>query len=322
MSVEKQPQDKSVEATEALTNNLPNGCVIGELHAAPQGQWMAVQVNCTDKGFVQVMHAASGQIRSIGANLGQDSFFLDWMPSGNEVILKVDTVGTPRIYRVNLANDKAESLPVPATTYDVAISPNGKRMIYSLTRGLGYGGETWIAGTNGQNAKRVLVDPTHITAFARWSPSGNQIAYIVMPDSNIPFTVGDLWIMDAVGNNSVLLGEVDTGHGYPPVWSPDGSQIAFVGRENRNDKKADHLADRLISNIYTVNVKDRTVSAVTQFTDALTESPVWSPDGELLAFSTNAGGSAGVWVFGAEDKTLRRMTFGISALHPAWLPEK
>jgi len=56
-----------------------------------------------------------------------------------------------------------------------------------------------------------------------------------MPDSNIPFTVGELWVTNGDGNNPVLLGEADAGHGYEPAWSPDGAQIAFLGRENKSD---------------------------------------------------------------------------------------
>ncbi|MEA3397002.1 MAG: hypothetical protein U9R05_06025, partial [Chloroflexota bacterium] len=297
-------------------------CEISELHAAPQGQWVAVQVNCEDGGFVQVMHALSGQVRGLDADLGRDSIFLGWAPAGNELLVKVDVVSNPRIYLVNVANGKAEPLPVPWTTYNVALSSNGKHIIYSLTRGLGYGSETWIANVDGRNAKRVLLDPAHIVAFARWSPAGDQIAYIRMSDSNIPFTVGELWVMDGKGNDPILLGEADAGHGYAPAWSPDSRQIAFVGRENARNRTADQRAERLVSNVYVVDVDKRTVSNVTQFDGALTESPVWSPDGEFLAFSSTAEGGMDVWLYEARGKNLHRVTRGVHARHPTWLPGK
>ncbi|MEA3397709.1 MAG: hypothetical protein U9R05_09640 [Chloroflexota bacterium] len=302
------------------TLDIPGRCEISELHAAPQGQWVAVQVNCEDGGFVQVMHALSGQVRGLDAALGRDSIFLGWSPTGNELLVKVNAISNSCVYLINVASGKAEQLPVPWTTYNMALSRNGKRMLYSLTRGLGYGSETWIADVDGRNAKRVLVDPAHIVAFARWSPSGDQIAYIRMSDSNIPFTVGELWVMDGEGNDPVLLGEADAGHGYAPAWSPDGEQIAFVVRENKSDRAADQRAERLASNVYLADVGEQTVSNVTQFKAALTESPVWSLDGEFLAFGSTAGEGMDVWAYAVRGKRLYQVTRGANARHPTWLP--
>jgi dipeptidyl aminopeptidase/acylaminoacyl peptidase len=315
------PAKKNTGSVLAATD-VPGRCEISGLHAAPKGQWVAVQINCEDGGFVQVVHALSGQVRSLDVDLNRDSIFLGWAPTGNEMIVKVDVISNPRVYLVNVASGKVEQLPVPWTTYNVALSRNGKRMICSLTRGLGYGSETWIADVDGRHARRVLVDPTHIIAFARWSPSGNKITYIRMPDSNIPFTVGELWVMDGEGNTPVLLGEADAGHGYEPAWSPDGERVAFVVRENRHDRAADQQAARLVSNIYIANVNDRKVSAVTQFEGALTETPTWSSDGEFLAFSATAEGGADVWAFEVKGQKLHRVTHGANAQCPTWLSDE
>lgn len=218
---------------------VPGECEISGLHAAPHGHWVAVQVDCEAAGFVQIVQTASGQARDLGPEFGSDSIFLGWVPTGNQVILKVNVATNPRVYLMSVASGQAALLPVPATAYDVAISENGHRMVYSLTRGLGYGSETWIADVDGQNARRVIADPTHIIAFARWSPSGDRIVYLRLPDSNVPFPVGELWVMDSEGNHPISFGEADAGHGYEPAWSPDGLQVAFVGRENRHDAAAD-----------------------------------------------------------------------------------
>ncbi|MBU0703924.1 MAG: 2Fe-2S iron-sulfur cluster binding domain-containing protein, partial [Chloroflexi bacterium] len=57
------------------TTNIPGRCEISGLHAAPRGQWVAVQVNCEDGGFVQVVHAASGQAHSL--DCAADACLLD-----------------------------------------------------------------------------------------------------------------------------------------------------------------------------------------------------------------------------------------------------
>ena len=89
---------------------------------------------------------------------------------------------------------------------------------------------------NGRNREQIINDPVHIIAYPRWSPTGDNIAYIRMPDSNVPFTVGELVLADGNGRNERVIAPADAGHGYPPVWSPDGRQVAFVVRENERER--------------------------------------------------------------------------------------
>lgn len=305
---------------------IPGGCLPLGMYASPRGPWLAIQASCESRSFVQVVNASSGKILNVAEELNRDSIFLSWSLMGNEMIIKTDAVSSPRVYRFNVASGRADQLPVPATTYDVALSPDGKRMVYSLTQGLGYGSETWIADADGKNAEQVLVDSGYIIAFTRWSPSGEAISYIRIPDTNVPFTIGELWVMNGDGRDPVLLGEADAGHGYRPDWSPDGQKIAYVVREQDDedsdpaDREADYIAHRLISNIYLADLRDLNVTPVTRFSGALTETPVWSPDGEYIAFGTTAGGSGmDIWVFETRNNRLEQVTHGAKARYPAWL---
>ncbi|MDL1944807.1 hypothetical protein FBQ99_20975 [Chloroflexi bacterium CFX2] len=305
---------------------IPAGCDALGMYASPHGPWLAVDISCEAGGFVQIINVNSGKTVDLDVNLTQDSTFLNWAPTGNEILLRVGNLPDSRIYMIRINSGGYEQLPVPGNVYDIAISTNGRRMIYSLTWGLGYGSETWIADIDGGNAQRVLAEPNHIVAFAHWSPSGKEIAYIRMPDSNIPFTIGELWVMGVDGQNPVLLGSADAGHGYRPAWSPDGQQIAFVVREvadsgvDTDSETASYVADQLVSNIYLANINDRKVSRLTQFEGSLTENPVWSLNGEYIAFSTTAGGNGlNVWVFETRNGKLYQVTFGEFARHPTWL---
>ncbi|MCI0551862.1 MAG: hypothetical protein L0287_12980 [Anaerolineae bacterium] len=305
---------------------VPAGCTALGMYASPHGPWVAIDITCEASGFVQVINASSGKPVDLDANLIQDSTFVNWAPTGNEIILRVGSLPNSRIYLLQVNSGKYNQLPVPGNVYDIALSTNGRRMIYSLTQGLGYGSETWIADTDGGNAQRVLAEPNHIIAFAHWSPSGKEIAFIRMPDSNIPFTIGELWIMDEDGQKPVLLGSADAGHGYRPVWSPDGQQVAFVVREQNGeendsiDHEANYVAEKLVSNIYLANVNDKSIFSVTKFDGALTETPFWSPDGEYLAFSTTAGGSGmDIWVLDKRNDKLSQVTHGLNARQPTWL---
>ncbi|MBV6399944.1 MAG: Protein TolB [Anaerolineales bacterium] len=313
------------EDSEIEDTFIPAGCATLGMYASPHGPWLAIDITCEASGFVQVINVASGKGVDLDLNLTQDSSFLNWAPTGNEIILRDGNLPNSRVYQIQINSGKHQQLSVPGNTYDIALSTNGRRMIYSLTQGLGYGSETWIADIDGGNAQRVLVEPNHIIAFAHWSPSEKEIAYIRMPDSNIPFTIGELWVMGGDGENPALLGYADAGHGYRPAWSPDGQSIAFVAREENSDEtdssyEADYVADKLVSNIYVVDIRDRNILKVTQFEGALTETPVWSPDGEYLAFSTTAGGNGmDVWVLDVLNSKLNQVTHGANTRYPTWL---
>ncbi|MGC9458140.1 MAG: hypothetical protein ACP5DC_11550 [Halothiobacillaceae bacterium] len=210
-------------------------------------------------------------------------------------------------------------MEVPPFTYDAAFSPDGQRVLYALSRGLGFGSEVWTVDRNGRNREQIINDPAHIIAYPRWSPSGDAIAYIRMPDSNVPFTVGELVLADGDGRNERVIAAADAGHGYPPVWSPDGRQVAFVVRENPDESAADIAAPYLVSNIHLADAASGSVRAVTRFEGALTDGPAWSPDGAWLAFSTNASGVADVWLVEVASGKVQQVTRNANARCPVWV---
>lgn len=175
---------------------------------------------------------------------------------------------------------------------------------------------------NGRNREQIINAPAHVIAYPRWSPSGDGIAYVRMPDSNVPFTVGELVLADGNGRNERVVAPADAGHGYPPVWSPDGRQVAFVARENPESAAADIAAPYLESNIYLVNAASGSVQAVTRFEGALTDGPAWSPDGAWLAFSTDAGGVADVWLVEVASDEVQQVTQNANARCPVWIAGK
>lgn len=294
-------------------------CDIFGLHASPNSRWIAVDIDCEASSHTLLLDVVTGQIRPAEPEPWRESFFLNWDPEGNSFLLRVDPIGDDLILLVNARNGRFERMDVPPFTYDVAFSPDGKRVLYALSRGLGFGSEVWIMDRNGRNREQVISAPAHVIAYLRWSPTGEAIAYIRMEDSNIPFTVGELVLADGNGRNERVVAPADAGHGYPPVWSPDGRQVAFVVRENGEERRADVEASALESNIYVADVASGEVRAVTQFEGALTEAPAWSPDGAWLAFSTNAGGVPDIWLVEVATREVRQVTRNANARYPVWV---
>lgn len=259
--------------------NLP--CPLIATHPTRRDARIALELACANGLLVQIVNTDTDEIQIPFADV--DSHFLAWDFEGN-LYLRVDALGDAHLVRVT-PNGDANQFDLPAQTYDMDFSPDGRTLTFSFTRGLGLGSELWAATATASRTWQLHADSDSIITFARWSPDGQQIAFIKMPDTDTPFPLGELWVMDADGNHARPLAPADAGHGYAAAWSPDSTRLAFVGRDNPEESAADQVMGALVSNIYIVDVASRQVTRVTNFEGMLVESPVWSADGHFLSFT-------------------------------------
>ncbi len=108
-----------------------------------------------------------------------------------------------------------------------------------------------------------------------------------------------------------------------PSFSPDGKRIAFDSTWDRTAKKwRDNLE------IYMVKADGSDVHQLTHAPGKHTSSltPVWSPDGKRIAFSSNRDGKSKNWrdnfemyVMNADGSNVQRLTFNQAwDGHPNW----
>jgi len=263
---------------------------------------MAIELNCPNGQTVLFLDASSS-LSAGSASVTQpitdaDSHFLAWTSDGKAAFLKMDSLGSPRIARAHVDGTQ-DQLEITEYTYDISANPTNEDFTFTFSRGLGFGSELNLAQNNGRNTKQLYADQYNYISFARWSPDGSQIAFIKTPDTQTPFTVGELWVTEANGSNARKLADADAGHGYAANWSPDGTKIAFVVRENPEDKNANQSSDALISNIHIVDVESGELIQVTHLENGRTETPFWSPDGNTLAFNVVVNGRMNVQVVNA-----------------------
>jgi Tol biopolymer transport system component len=267
-----------------LPLNLPQACAVSQLYPAPAGGRLVVEMICPNGPLALLTDPGTGTARGLSEEPGMDSHFLAWSQEGDRVYLRVNALADPQIQAVELESLRSSRLPLDAYTYDMAESPDGRRLLFSFSRGLGLGSEMWSVDPAGRNARMILSDPESILAFARWSPGGESIAFIKIPDSEVPYTVGELWLVEADGANPRRLAEADAGHGYAAAWSPDGRRLAFVVRSNPADPRANQSVEALVSNIFIVEAASGALKPVTQYSRGRAETPVWSPAGNTLSF--------------------------------------
>ena len=276
---------------------------------------MAVELSCPNGQTVLYLDTDTASVTQPVP--GSDSHFLAWAPDGNAAYLKIDSLGSPRVIR--MATDGKQALiPITEFTYDLAASVQAEEFTFTFSRGLGQGSELWLAKNKGDVTEQLYADEFHYISFTRYSQDGRQIAFIKIPDTQTPFTVGELWVMDADGSNPRKLANADAGHGYAANWSPDGRQIAFVMRENPDDERADQSSEALISNIYMIEVQTRKLTQVTHLEQGRTETPFWSPEGNALAFNIVVNDRMTVHVADLSTGEIRALV-PESACCPAWL---
>jgi Tol biopolymer transport system component len=278
-----------------------------------------MELLCGDQAQVKVFDTQTGKL--LIPIDDSDSRFLAWTPDGKQVYLRMDTLGNPRIIRFTVADGRSETLTFPPTLYDLAVLPDGKSVLYSTTQGIGFGSEVWLAKPDGEPVRKVFTARQNIVAYLRPSPDGDQVAFILFPDSQVPFPNGELWVMDVNGENPRKLALADAGHGYAPAWSPDGAQIVFVVRENASDSRVEQSAGALISNLYRVEVRSGNMVPVTRFTDAIVETPVWSPDGRAIVFNVIRNGKIQASVHEMDSTVVMTLGNGLSCC-AIWLPGK
>ena len=295
--------------------SIPPGCGLFNVFPALRGKFMSIELSCPNGQTVVFLDTVSESVKQPVTD--SDSHFLAWALGGKAAYLKVDSLGSPRVVRVS--TDASQDLvPIAEFTYDLAPSAKQEEFAFTFSRGMGQGSELWSARGNGKVVEQVYADALHYISFARYSPDGSQIAFLKIPDTQTPFTVGELWVIDADGSAARKLADADAGHGYAANWSPDGSRIAFVRRENPHDETADRASEALISNIYVVDVLSGSLTPITQLEEGRAETPVWSPDGNTLAFTVVINDRMNVQV---ADITTSEVRFLIteSSCCPAWM---
>ena len=295
--------------------SIPPNCGLNNTFPAPIGKYVAIELNCPNGQTVLFLDTEAGSTsQPITAT---DSHFLAWTGDGKAAYLKMDSLGNAHFERITPEGEQT-FVPIPAYTYDLVPRPNSRDFTFTFSRGLGTGSEIWLAQRDGNVVQQLYADQFNYISFAQFSPNGSQITFIKIPDTQTPFTVGELWVINSDGTHARKLADADAGHGYAVHWSPDGKRIAFVVRENSQDEKANQASEALISNIYIVDVESGKLDPITKFTEGHVESPFWSPDGNTLAFNVVLNGRMNVSIASILSDKIKPLETE-STCCPAWM---
>lgn len=284
----------------------------GKVYLSPNKLYLVLEVRTELPGF-EVWNLMTGQEMELRVNgqVPRGTTFLSWTPDSNYVLAQVERGTTRGFWRINVLNDTGHHLydditPSGTGMISAHVPPSGDIILYSFTRGLGQGSEMWTMDLDGNNRQLLLTDEWHILGAMRYSPDGQRVAYMSLPDNAVPFTAVDLLVMNADGSQQQLLSsQADGGHGYWPTWSADNHTIAFVTRENPADGEARREADKATNNIYLADADTGMVWPLLPLVGQHNYFPNWSPDGDALIFISDREGIDELWFIQADGANLQ-----------------
>ena len=214
-------------------------------------------------------------------------------PTPTPVIPPGSVVFIQRGHLVRLDMESNQVTPLTggkSTEWFPSCSPKGDQVVYWSNSADGVY-NLWKINLDGSSRAQLTFDDTDsldtndqnllVNTAPSWSPDGKRILYA---------SRGDIWVMDADGFNpeSVLMGR----HALCPLFAPDVKTVLFVSNQ-----------DDPVYNLYSLNLADKTVKKVTNYTDWNVGSPSFSLDGKKVLYNLYRSNVTQVYTANAQDGT-------------------
>jgi Tol biopolymer transport system component/dienelactone hydrolase len=248
---------------------------------------------------------------------------VDFSPDGSWVYFAWNLNGDWEIYRLPLqkAGDPEQLTHGPGAKTCPRCSPDGRYLAYAVDLDGGEAYDIWVCDLEEQAHFNLTPDtPDAIQPNVCWLEDGKSIFLIAEQSGRFSTFALDLRQGLESPAEPVLLFNQAGPHWEVQV-SPDRRWLA-VGVESHG---SDHA-------IYVLPVKDRLPCAESGLPDALpltlkgelldAQQGRWSPDGRLLAFSSNHLGNSQIGVFDSETGQVHWVTSGPGEKsEPDWSPD-
>ncbi|MFC1529204.1 S9 family peptidase [Gemmatimonadota bacterium] len=206
------------------------------------------------------------------------------------------------------------------------ISPDGAWVAYTLSKLDTASMETethiWLAPVNGSEEPRQFTNGASNESSPRFTPDSRNLTFLA--------TRGDskrqVWSIPLTGGEAMQLTHFEDGLPGSPVWNRGMTQFAYAKRDEWEDKdereaRAKKNDDVVIveegrvlhTNIHVFDMESGETIQVTD-DDFDNSGPVWSPDGEWLAFTSNRtdrpwyNSNSDIFIVSASGGEIRRLT--------------
>lgn len=223
-------------------------------------------------------------------------------PAGNVVFLQGG-----HLFRVSLKG--MEVLPLTggkSTEWFPAVSPLGDEVLYWSDAGEGAVYNLWKIRIDGTGRTQLTFNETHAINHASQNLHVNNAACWSFDAKKIAYSLdGDLWMMDPDGFNpeTLLLGY----GAFCPSFSSDGRSVFFITRK-----------DDVVYNLWSIQLQDRSVKKITQYTEWNVGSPSMSQDGRKILYNLYKENVSQVYTCSPDGTAPINLTSDNRSLMPRW----
>lgn len=205
---------------------------------------------------------------------------------------EIFTVDTQRSIRHNLTNWAGwDGAP--------ARSPDNSRIAFTSLRDGNQ--EIYVMNADGSQIHRLTDNPGR-DVDPVWSPDGARIAFVSDRSGD-----WNIHVMNADGTDQRQITELGFNTGSP-AWSPDSDEIVFVTWHRGNWV------------IFLMDADGNQLREATPYVNARSIDPVFSPDGQRIAFASDReDGNFEIYIMDSDGGNIQRVTHDAAMdANPAW----
>ena len=245
---------------------------------------------------------SANQVIRKGTKKRKERWF--WYAAGTALVIFAAVIVWQLLLSSRPTTPPPRTIPLttyPGGEYQPAISPDGSQVAFARQGDNGMR-EFYIKLIDRGEPLMINRDSSN-TGGPRWSPDGNQIAFLRFVRDDSGNRVRGIFVIPALGGTERQIATTNTRFGTGgPAWSPDGKHLAFTDRESSQDSNGIFLLS------LETGEKRRLTSPPSEYRGD--HYPRFSPDGQMLAFVRMQGSfQSDIYLVPLEGGNPLRLTF-------------